>query len=501
MKPSRPLSLVRWSLALAVIAAAPAAGQSADPVVVRLSLAQHAKRYCSGIWVSGREREEALQNSVLITAEGRSDFQSRAMRFAIDDQRRIVTATKGGATARARYFGDQGCVILPEGTDQVFFTPRPVVSALPDGASTPWPMGDLLPEGPLPAGVSGQLLTQAEELLFSVPDDGRAALVVVHKGRIVAERYSSGAHQDMQLESWSMAKSVTATLFGRLLQMGKVPGVWEPAPIPEWQNSPGDPRAAIRIADLLHLSSGILFSGGGSTPEQLARAFIPGTEDHLLGYQAPIDIFKFSASRPQEFPPNTVGRYRNSDPWLVGSIVRRTVEGLGEEYLTWPQRELFDRIGIRRFVVEADAYGNLIMTGYNFGTARDWARFGMLYLNRGMWNGERLLPEEFVDFVRTPAPAWPNREYGGLFWLNTPHPDDPRRGGRLPTLPPDTYLASGAGDQSTYIIPSRDLVIVVMSHRGRASRARDERETRALGLLVKAVDPSWRWTEPEVGTR
>jgi CubicO group peptidase (beta-lactamase class C family) len=241
------------------------------------------------------------------------------------------------------------------------------------------------------------------------------------------------------------------------------------------------------------MSSGILFSGGGSTPEQLAKAFIPGTEDHLLGYQAPIDIFSFSASRPQEFPPNTVGRYRNSDPWLIGSIVRRTVEGMGEEYLTWPQRELFDRIGIRRFVLETDAYGNFILTGYNFGTPRDWARFGLLYLNRGMWNGERLIPEEFVDFVRSPAPAWPNGEYGGFFWLNPPDRDNPERGGRLPTLPLDTYMASGAGDQSTYIIPSKDLVIVVMSHRGRASRARNEREERTLGMIVKAIDPSWRW--------
>ncbi|MSR36562.1 MAG: class C beta-lactamase-related serine hydrolase, partial [Gemmatimonadetes bacterium] len=305
----------------------------------------------------------------------------------------------------------------------------------------------------------------------------------------------SGAHKDMQLESWSMAKSLTATLYGRLLQMGKVPALSEPAPIPEWQNSPDDPRAAIRVMDLLHMSSGILFTGGESTPEQLAQAFIPGTEDHLLGYQAPIDIFKFSASRPQEFPPNTVGRYRNSDPWLVGSIVRRTVEAMGQEYLTWPQRELFDKIGIRRFVAETDAYGNFILSGYNFGTARDWARFGLLYLNGGVWNGERLLPQSFVEFVHTPAPAWPQHEYGGFFWLNTADASDPRRGGRLPTLPPDTYLASGAGDQSTYIVSSRELVIVVMSHRGRASRARDERETRALGMIVKAVDPGWSWAE------
>jgi hypothetical protein len=148
-------------LVAALVAVPSARAQTPDPGIARLSLAQHAKRYCSAIWVSGREREEALQNTVLITAEGRADFQSRAMRFAIDDPKRIVTATKGAASARARFFGDQGCVILPDATDQVFFTPRPVRSALPDAASTAWPMGDKLPDGPPPAGVNRALLAQA----------------------------------------------------------------------------------------------------------------------------------------------------------------------------------------------------------------------------------------------------------------------------------------------------------------------------------------------------
>ena len=110
-----------------------------------------------------------------------------------------------------------------------------------------------------------------------------------------------------------------------------------------------------------------------------------------------------------------------------------------------------------------------------------------------MWNGERLLSEEFVDFVQTPAPAWDPPVYGGLFWLNTA--DETGRGRRVPTLPPDAYNASGAGDQRTYIIPSRDLVIVVMSHRAGADLAPDRRtrEFEALGLAVKAVDPSWSW--------
>jgi CubicO group peptidase (beta-lactamase class C family) len=243
------------------------------------------------------------------------------------------------------------------------------------------------------------------------------------------------------------------------------------------------------------MSSGLQFSGGGSTSEQLARSFIPGSPDHGLGYSAPIDVFRFSISRPQEVPPNTVGRYRNSDPWVLGAIVRRTVELAGEEYLSWPQRALFDKIGIRRFVMETDPHGNFILTGYNFGTARHWARLGLLYLQRGMWEGERLLPEEFVDFVATPAPAWEQPIYGGQFWVNIGRNGRP---GNMYTLPADTYYANGAGYQRTFVIPSRDLVIVVMSHRAGDSLSpdRDERAHRALGLAVRAVDPSWSWTEP-----
>ena len=420
------------------------------------------------------------------------EYERGHLVFDIDDERRIVTASRDGVSATARHFGDQGCVILRPETDKPLFTPGKVVSTLPDAASTPWPMGDKLPDTPLPADVDGALLDQAARTFFSNDLDRRAAFIVVHQGRIVKEAYGSGAHKDMQLESWSMGKSMTATFIGRLIQMGYLE-LWQPAPVPRWQNS-DDVRSRIRIADLLRMSSGLRFSRDGATPEEMAASYIPGVGDHRLGYTAPIDIFQLSASRDAEYPPNTVGRYRNSDPWTLGYVVRRTVENeLGEEYLTWPQRELFDKIGIRHFVMETDIYGNFILTGYNYGTARHWARLGLLYLQRGMWNGERLLSEEFVDFVQSPAPAWDPPVYGGLFWLNPA--DETGRGSRIPTLPPDAYNAAGAGDQRTYIIPSRDLVIVVMSHRGGANLAPDRttREFEALGLAVKAVDPTWSW--------
>ena len=495
---------VGWCLVLMLLApAGPAEGaaasaQASSAALTHLSLSGQAKRYCSGIWVSGREGAEALQNSVLLSQQAVADYESGVVRFDIDEELHIVASSREGVSARARYFGDQGCVILPEGSDQVFFTPRRMVSSLPEAANTAWPMGDRLPDEPLPREVDQRLLDEAAETLFSNHNDLRAAFLVVHRGRIIAERYGSGAHQDMQLESWSMGKSMTATLIGRLIQMGHL-RLWEPAPVPEWQNSPGDPRAAIRIADLLRMSSGLQFSGGGSTQDQFARSFIPGSADHGLGYSAPIDVFRFSVTRPLEHPPNTVGRYRNSDPWALGYVVRRTVENLGEEYLSWPQRELFDKIGVRRFVMETDPHGNFILTGYNFGTARDWARLGLLYLHRGVWKGERLLPEEFVEFVATPAPAWNRPVYGGLFWVNVP--DEDGSPGNMYTLPPDTYYANGAGYQRAFVVPSRELVIVIMSHRrgDDISPDRARRAHRALGLVVKAVDPTWTW--PEEGRR
>ena len=483
------------SLALGAACGAPdvpGTGDGSAGPPAEFALNGSAKRFCSAIWVSERDRSDALYQSILLTEDEVTDYEEGRLVFEVDEERRIVAASRGAAKGRARHFGDQGCVILPPHTDNVFFTPRAVTSALPDAETTPWPMGDLLPDEPLPDDVDEELLADAVRVMFS-PGDNRAALVVVHRGRIIAEEYGPGVHKDTQLESWSMGKSMTATLIGRLIEMGRL-DLWQPAPVPQWQNSPGDPRADIRIADLLRMSSGLRFTNSGATPEQMALAFVPDQWDHWLGYEAPIDVFRFSASREAEFPPNTVGRYRNSDPWTLGYIVRRVVENeLGEEYHTWPQRALFDKIGIRRFVMETDVYGNFILTGYNYGTPRNWARLGLLYLQRGVWSGERLLPEEFVDFVSAPAPAWDPPVYGGQFWVNPAGEDG--RGIRIPTLPPDSYNAAGAGDQRTYIVPSRDLVIVVQSHRSPAAHAPDrrDREFEALGLAVKAVDAGWEW--------
>src|SRR5438094_475440 len=213
-----------------------------------------------------------------------------------------------------------------------------------------------------------------------------AALVVTWRGRIIGERYGEGITARTPLESWSMGKSLTATLMGILIKQG-VYALEQPAPIPEWQGG-NDPRGNIRIADLLHMSSGLRIRAP-QDPDYDPSGPYP---DHLYLYTGAVNLFHYAATRPLQWPPGTVGRYPNTDPVLVNYLIRLAVEKRGEEYLSFPRRALVDKIGIRSMVMETDPYGNFLMQGYELASARDWARLGNLYLQDGVWNGERILP-------------------------------------------------------------------------------------------------------------
>ncbi len=432
---------------------------------VSLGAASYAKVLCSAVFVSGREVEEARQNSAYFLMAERD--RTQPVEVAVDRERRRVSATLRGVTRTAAFYGDQGCVIHPEGQDRVFFTPTPVKSLLPDGASQPWPMGDAAATSALPAGLDKARVQAAVDLAFADPAGLTAAVVVVHKGQIVGERYLAGITKDTQLESWSMGKSLTATLVGLEIQRGSF-RLDDPAPVTAWRR-PGDPRGTIRVRDVMQMSSGLSFTG------QDDRHLDPATQyhDHFFIYAGAVNAFAYATSSPTEFAPGVVGRYRNSDPMTLGFLVRQAVEARGEDYLTHPQRALFDRIGIRRQVLEPDPWGNFLLSGYDYGTARNWARLGMLYLQDGMWQGQRLLPEGFTTFVRTPAPAWKRREYGGQFWVN---------GEGQWNLPRDAYFMSGAGGQHTFVVPSHDLVVVRMGHQRGAPVG-----TRALNVSLAAI--------------
>jgi CubicO group peptidase (beta-lactamase class C family) len=435
-----------------------------------------AKILCSAVFVTGLDPDFAAENVGYFTSP--HEERAKVIERRIDrDNEEVHLTLPSGVTRVAKRFGDQGCVTLPIGEDSVYFTPVDVESKLPDPSTEPWPMGDVLPEEPLPSQLDGDKVAAAVNAAFEPAAGMTAAFLVTWKGRIVGERYGDGITMHTPLESWSMGKSLTATLMGVLIHQG-VYDLWQPAPVPEWQ-ADDDPRADIRIADLLRMSSGLRFRGHLDPDLDVSLGYL----DHLYVYTGSVNSFQWAATRPLQWPPNTVGRYRNSDPVLVNYLIRLGVEGRGEEYLSFPQRALFDKLGIRNMVLETDPYGNFLLQGYELGAARDWARLGNLYLQDGVWMGERTLPEGYAEFVSTVAPAWEadgRPIYGGFFWINKDN---------YYPIPEDAYYMAGAGGQMTFIIPSHDLVVVRLGHY-RGDEVGEEGLKKALTLLMEAIPAS-----------
>lgn len=465
---------IRLAVLAIVLGVALAARQSAPAYPTPVGsptvngLAGFAKILCSAVFISGRNDAEAARNSAyFFMPQGEQD----RVTWTIDRESEAVTATFGADSRSAKRYGDQGCIIQNPDKPGIHFTPAAVRTTLPAADSQPWPMGDRTDANAPPTGADAAILAKALDAAFADSAALTQAFLVVYKGRIVAERYAPGITQDTQLESWSMGKSITATLFALLVKDGTY-SLDQPAPVPLWRE-PGDPRGAIRNRDLLQMSAGLKFVGN----QEPGRAPATTVLDHYFIYTGGIDAFEYSITRPLEYPPGTDGRYRNCDPLTIGYLIKRAVQARGEEYLTWPQRKLFDRIGIRRQVLETDPWGNFLLTGYDYGTARNWARIGLLYLRDGIWQGERLLPEGWSTFVSTLAPAWKTPVYGGFFWIN---------GDGNWNLPKNTYLAAGAGGQNTWIVPDHDLVIVRMGHMRGQTSARRATNT-ALTLVMQAV--------------
>lgn len=431
-----------------------------------------ARTLCSAVFVSGLDPDFAAESVGYFT----SPYETRSVVVKRDvdyDEKMVHLTMENGTVRSARYVGDLGCVPLPIGETEPYYEPVDIVSMLPDAATTPWPMGDDIAGAELPPEVDMEKLAQAVDTIFN-PDAMTGAFVVTYKGKIVAERYGEGVDLHTPLESWSMGKSLSATLLGVLIQQG-VYDLYQPAPIPEWREE-GDPRQRIRIADILRMSSGLRCRA----PQDPDADPALGYYDHLYLYTGTVDSFAWAATRPQQWPPNTVGRYRNCDPVLTNYMIRLAVEGRGDDYHQFPQQHLFDRIGVRDLVFQTDPYGNILLQGSDLGAARDWARLGNLYLNDGMANGERVLPEGFAEFVSTLAPAWVadgRPIYGGFFWLD---------GADYGMQPGDMYSMRGAGGQMTMIIPSRDMVIVRLGHYKGAPAWR-EAEPVGLALLLDAV--------------
>lgn len=390
--------------------------------------AHNSKILCSAHFVSKRQLGEAFANSVRVKLPGDN--------YRIDENG--ISYTSLGVTRRAVFNECHGCTSLPKGKIE-FKLPPCEPTVIKDSTSLIRDLNKKLQQ---------ELATHFNDT------NGHVGVMVIQNGKIIAEKYSDSFNKNTKFESWSMGKSLTATLVGRLIEQNRL-SLNQKAPIEEWSQ---DSRANITIANLLNMSSGLQFStvprkeNGQMDFPKLLSGPLP---NHIAVYSGISDVFAYSINTPSEFEPNSVRRYRNCDPLALGAIVRKIVEADGEEYLKWPQKNLFDHLGTNDFVLETDTQGNFILSGFDYGTTEAWGKLGMLYLNKGEWDGKQLLPKSFVEFVQTPVSIEENSNYGGLFWLNA--------NGRHP-LPKDAFSMNGDGGQYTFIIPSYNAVIVRFGH-------------------------------------
>jgi CubicO group peptidase (beta-lactamase class C family) len=266
-----------------------------------------------------------------------------------------------------------------------------------------------------------------------------------------------------------MAKSVMNALVGVAVKRGIIT-LDQPARIPEW-TAPGDARGRITVNDLLRMSSGLRFEEGSADP----------SSDLLTMLYDAGDMASVAVNQPLDAAPGTRWKYSSGTTVILSRLLRNV---LGEDdYRRFPYAALFEPLGMTSAVMEADASGTFVGSSYMYATARDWARFGQLYLQDGFWNGVRLLPDEWVQYTRTPAPAAPDSIYGGHFWLRTPA----EYRGPAATLPPGVFHAVGHEGQFLTIVPSYDAVIVRL---GRTRHPEAWAHDRFVAAVLDALRPS-----------
>jgi CubicO group peptidase (beta-lactamase class C family) len=392
-----------------------------------------AKVGCSATFVTGRSLEQVAEEE--LAAVG---FVS----LAIDESRREVRASVlGFAEQRARHLGRHGCMLVDDADEPAFELDEPAEVRVDP---RPWPLGEGDDRRPDPPGLDRAALERAVAAAFEEPDPERPrrtrAVLVAWQGRLLAERYADGFERDTPLPGWSMAKSLTNAMVGLLVREGRLV-VDEPAPIREWQQQPDDPRAAITLDQLLRMSSGLEF----------AERYGPFGEGSDMLF-VDDDAAERAIAKPLIASPGTVLSYSSGTANIVARVVRDCFDD-PDDQRDFVERELFEPLSIRTAVLELDRSGSFIGSSFALMSARDWARLGQLYLDEGMWQGRAILPEGWVEYTRTPAPACTQGEYGALFQTNVGRV-------RLPSVPEDAFEMVGHEGQSVLIVPSRQAVIV-----------------------------------------
>ena len=407
---------------------------------------------CNGLFTSNRTLEQVFEQEIAYiqgrvgtavgTAEG-GDYE-------VDWERQAVAIGAPGyvPTMRAAFREGLGCVIMAPNQTFDEIESLPVLDMAPppgDPAEIAWPDGDMVADRSMPDGLDAAALDAASAWAFDreSPEQVTLSLVVVHGGQIVHERYAPGVDMTTRTRTWSTAKSIAVSLIGILADQGRLE---LDAPLgfgwlPEADAPETDLRAQITLRHVLNMSSGLY------PVDNRGQEYATGSG---LAYWAGASSIVGARHRALIREPGSNWDYENYDT-LLGVYAMKLA--LGDDYLTFPRTALLDRIGMRNTFLSVDRFGDFILSSQVYTNARDLARFGLLYLNGGVWNGERLLSEEWIDFTRTPAPATADSGnfYGGQWWLV---PDD------RTDVPGNAYSTAGNRGQYVVVVPTHDLVIV-----------------------------------------
>ena len=432
---------------------------------------------CNGLFTSKRNIEQVFGQELAYmgphigTADG-GDYRIH------HDLRAVEIGTESNPPVmRAAFREGIGCVVMSPGQDLGDIAELPAVR-IPEPYTDPlqlaWPDGDLVEEKALPASVDPRKLEAASNWAFDreSPEQVTLSLLVVHKGDIVLERYAEGVDMTTRTRTWSTAKSIAATLIGMRVEEGKMAldaplGIDWPPQLPAAES---DPRKAITLRHVLHMSSGLY------PVDSLGMEYATGSG---RAYWAGASSAEGARKRGLVREPGTFWDYENYDTLLAVYAMKNTFDS-DEAYRQYPYRALLGPIGMHNTLLSTDRFGDFILSSQVYTNARDLARFGLLYLNEGTWNGKRLVSEDWIEFVRTPAPASAARghDYGGQWWLVPDDRDD---------VPKDAYSTAGNRGQYVIVVPSHDTVIV---RRGLDYGKQGFNRWDLAREVLKAIEPS-----------
>lgn len=355
-----------------------------------------------------------------------------------DDEHSVTTNVYGFKERKAIYREGLGATLINDDFD--VSKPYNVPKRSKLNNNLPFPYGNLEQKDTVFSNIDYKKLNVAIENAFDKNGEKKKrtrSVIVIYKDKIIAEKYADGFNKNSKILGWSMTKSITGTLFGILQKQDKI-DITQPAPIDEWKN---DERSKITTNNLLQMNSGLEW-------EENYSKICDATK--MLFIEE--DMTKLQINKPLVGKPNNTWNYSSGTTNLLSGILRKQFK-THQEYLDFWYTNLLDKIGMNSAIVETDMAGNFVGSSYGWATTRDWAKFGLLYLHKGNWNGEQIFDESWTKYVSTPTNT-SNGNYGAQFWLNT--------GGRFPNVPKDMFYASGFQGQMVAIFPSNDLVIVRM---------------------------------------